>query len=506
MPGPDHTTAAHLREEAATTLRELCDRAGITRTNRHEQLDNHIRRQLDRAREGDPLFELRSGAPSKETLKKDLLYGVPKRAIRSTELRVKILDAALDGGGRYVRVCEKYWNALHPPQSGSIETWYQVTFPEVDPAQGPVGRLFTAIDITEVEIHGEDIHADYRRISPEGPDSEGLRWRGTGVEREGYRFLTFASLDPVRNRSFGGVALCRVGDAREEHYVGYYHRPADPAAGQPFQLERRRVAWFRQPPLGAWPRVALLDWDNTLHEGWTLVPWCEFLESEDVIPAAEGTAAKLKEILADYPNGASHDELAAQTSELYAQALRSVPDPLIPQLAQRFIGNPRRFRPYRWVDPFLRGLVSLGIAPVIVSGAPAEVLTAWVTSRPSSVAACFGLQAPGATSAALRSEFLSGIVPGQVNPATADGKQHLVDQVVRTRRRVVLGAGDSTSDHPLWDAAEYGIYVGTAVRPVSDPERALVVETPQQAEHGELVAWVRGRIGVWNRGESADAL
>jgi phosphoserine phosphatase len=497
VPRPDLAIAAALRKDALALLQRLCDEAGIPRSNRHEGLYRHIERTLRESQEGDSLFEYRREGPSAETLKRDLLRGIPQRPIRATELRVRILDIALGAGGRYRKLCEEYWNALRPSLPGSSEVWYQICYPELDPVLGLIGRPYTAIDIAELEAHGEDLQVDYRRISPEDESSHDLYWRATGFEREGYRFLAFASLDPIHNRSFGAVALRRVGDAREEHYEGYYFRPGDPASAQPLQLERRRVAWFRSPPPGAWPRIALLDWDNTLHEGWTLIRWCEFLGQEGLIPGGAELAEKLTQLLADYPNGLSHDELAAQTAELYAHAIRERTPSEIREAARRFVVDSRRFRPYRWVDAFLRGLRDYGIAPVIISGAPAEVLAAWAVTRREVIAACFGLQAPNATSAALSNEFMSAITPGLVNPATAEGKQQLVDQLKRTRRRVMLGVGDSASDLPLWEAAEAAIYVGNVITPPSGNASSLVVENPAGWDASRLLTWVRAQFEPW---------
>jgi phosphoserine phosphatase len=498
MPQPDLVIAAALRKDAAALLQRLCDEAGIPRSNRHEGLCKHIEQALKKSREGDLLFEYRREGPSAETPKRDLLHGIPQRPIRATELRVRILDIALGASGRYRKLCEEYWNALHPLLPGSSEVWYQVSYPELDPMLGLIGRPYTAIDVAELEAHGEDLQIDYRRISPEDESNRDLYWRASGFEREGYRFLAFASLDPIRNRSFGAVALRRVGDVREEHYEGYYFRPGDPASTHPLQLERRRVAWFRHPPLGAWPRIALLDWDNTLHEGWTLVRWCEFLGQEELIPGDAELAGKLTQLLADYPNGLSHDELAVQTAELYAHAVSATPPGEIKDAARRFVVDSRRFRPYRWVDSFLRGLCDYGIAPVIISGAPAEVLAAWAMNRKEIVAACFGLQAPNATSAALSNEFMSAVTPGLVNPATAEGKQQLVDQLKRTRRRVMLGVGDSASDLPLWGAAEAAIYVGNVMAPPSDATSSLVVKEAAGWDASRLLAWVHAQFEPWH--------
>jgi phosphoserine phosphatase len=459
-------------------------------------LERFIHEKLRDCKEGDQIFPYRREAPAAETLKKDLLRGIPGRPIRATERRVHILDGVLDARGSYVALCERYWKALHPPQPSNTEVWFQVTFPEFDPVQGPVGRLYTAVDIAELESHGEEIQVDYHRISPEEESSLRLRWKSTGFEREGYRFLAFASMDSVRNRSLGAVALRLVGDAREEHYEGFYFRPGDPAAAYPLQLERRRVAWFKAVPLGAFPHIALLDWDNSLHEGWTLVPWAEFLSRESYIRDDGTLPEKLRELLSAYPAKASHDELALQTSEVYAQAIGNMPRSAILDAARRFVSDPRRFRPYPWTDSFLRGLHDLGIAPVIISGAPAEVLAAWVAPRKDVVAACFGLDAPNAASAALSNDFLP-VIAGTGNPATTEGKKKLVEQIKRMKRRVVLALGDSASDTALWEAADNRIYIGTVMRPASSSS-TLIIDTPSEVSASTLIDWVIARIGPWD--------
>lgn len=501
--GSNQAIIGQLRKDAIDLLHKLCDRAGIAHSNRHEALQNYIHEALTNCREGDPLFADRDKPrPSSEALKRDLQRGPPARPIGSTERRVRIVDGVLNATGSYAAVCDRYWKALHLPQPDDSEVWFQVTFPEMDPLRGPVGRQYTAIDIVGLESHGEEIQASYQRVSPEDESSLGLRWRAVGYQREGYRFLAFASLDSVRNRSAGAVTLRLVGDAREEHYEGFYVRPGDPAAAHHLQLERRRVAWFRSAPLAALPRIALLDWDNSLHDGWTLVRWTEFLNREKILGDGGALARKLAELLRAYPAKASHDELAVQTSEVYAQALEGIATSTIADAAQRFVSDPRCFRPYRWADTFLHGLCDLGVAPIIISGAPAEVLAAWATPREEFVAACFGLDAPHAASAALSSQYLA-VLPGTVNPATTEGKRQLVDQLKRLKRRVVLAVGDSESDLALWEAAENHIYVGTIVRQHVDDSSDYILSEAVDADASVLLEWVEERVGSW---DAADVL
>jgi hypothetical protein len=200
-------------------------------------------------------------------------------------------------------------------------------------------------------------------------------------------------------------------------------------------------------------------------------------------------------MLADYPNGLSHDELAIQTANLYAQAVQHAAPAEINEAAVLFVADSGRFRPYSWIDDFLQGLCDYGVAPIIISGAPVEVLAAWAKKRAGRVAACFGLEAPSKTSAALSSRFLT-VTPRQINPATADGKQDVVDQLKRARRRILLGVGDSVSDTPLWDAADNRIYMGTAVAAPEGSASVLTVESPADCTADDLLRWVRGRFGA----------
>jgi hypothetical protein len=137
------------------------------------------------------------------------------------------------------------------------------------------------------------------------------------------------------------------------------------------------------------------------------------------------------------------------------------------------------------------------MAPIIISGAPVEVLAAWAVTRKEFVAGCFGLQAPDATSAALSNEFLAAIMPGPVNPATAEGKKQLIDQLVRARRQIVLGVGDSASDAPIWRAAEASVYIGTVITPYESTDSSLVVENPSGWEAADLLTWVHSRLKPW---------
>ena len=118
-------------------------------------------------------------------------------------------------------------------------------------------------------------------------------------------------------------------------------------------------------------RIALLDWDNSLHLGFTMGPWMHQLARD----AAETlTADRFDRALADYEAGSlAYDTFALLAEQLYtvlmdgrhaadveAVAAHLVPiDPLRP-------GTPE----------LIAALLALDIRPILVSGAPIEVLRA----------------------------------------------------------------------------------------------------------------------------------
>ncbi|GAB3439291.1 hypothetical protein GCM10027436_21290 [Actinophytocola sediminis] len=67
--------------------------------------------------------------------------------------------------------------------------------------------------------------------------------------------------------------------------------------------------------------MALVDWDNTLRPGFTILDWSRHLAAENLFDAS--TLRELIEVVDDYLVGAvAYQDLAARAPELYAAGLR----------------------------------------------------------------------------------------------------------------------------------------------------------------------------------------
>lgn len=194
-------------------------------------------------------------------------------------------------------------------------------------------------------------------------------------------------------------------------------------------------------------RIAVLDWDNSLHLGFTMGPWMHAL-ARDAQESA--TADRFDRALADHEGGRlAYDAFALLAEELYtglmdgriaadveATAARLVPiDPLRP-------GTPE----------LIAALLARDIHPVLISGAPIEVLRAHADA--------LGIAPGDVTGWTLERDgdrYLGRLAGG--NTARGGSKAQIVARLVAAGAEVVLGVGDSDADRPLVDAARIGAWI-----------------------------------------------
>src|SRR5437899_918283 len=119
-------------------------------------------------------------------------------------------------------------------------------------------------------------------------------------------------------------------------------------------------------------RVALLDWDGTLREDFTIRAWVKFLVSHRVIP--EKIISDTEEIFSSLFRGnISHDEASILTSQIYAFYLKGCSTSDIAELALHFTEEDVR-NLCSFSSALFSSLEDSSIQAIVISGAPGDIL------------------------------------------------------------------------------------------------------------------------------------
>jgi phosphoserine phosphatase len=204
-------------------------------------------------------------------------------------------------------------------------------------------------------------------------------------------------------------------------------------------------------------RLALLDWDNTLRPGFTVTDWTNFLKSRNqydrVINDQIFTAIENY-----HRHKLTYAELSELIAELYASGLEGQTVSSIQNSAIDFVRHDQA-NLFRFTPHFLMLLADEEIGAYIVSGCPAEVLSAY-----SSVLTWhehYGIEA----------ECQNGYYTGKVaaDRANMKGKQLAVAQIIGDDQ-ALLAAGDSVSDLPLFENAKIRLIIDNPQLLESQPD------------------------------------
>ena len=203
--------------------------------------------------------------------------------------------------------------------------------------------------------------------------------------------------------------------------------------------------------------VALLDWDFTLHERFTLFDWNSFLAANDALDPA--IAKVLTESLADYNSGRmTYAELFEAAPTLYAEGLAGQSVEVVGRLSKSFVETDRPLV-YEFTRPLMKLLLDLDIRPVVVSGAPTEVLGAYVDELGWSE--MFGIDVDKRDDV-----YLSTLTS---NPAIGPAKERIASMLA-SRYNITAAFGDSEADVPMLSAAKAKFVVSSPdlIRPATD--------------------------------------
>ena len=217
-------------------------------------------------------------------------------------------------------------------------------------------------------------------------------------------------------------------------------------------------------------RVALLDWDGSLHRGLTLRSWTHYLREREVLPAAIADA--IEERFTVYDEGAlPYRRLATETPQLYAVGLEGVRESELQAHARAYVEEDAR-EVFAFTAVLLDSLVEREIETLVISGSPVETL-ALHQER-------LAIRRRWAIEVAVRDGRYTGEL--EFNPAEQTAKESVISTAVEGAR-VALAVGDSEADLPMLEMAEARIVVDNDAL-LEDDEATLHLSPDSTADGG----------------------
>lgn len=189
-------------------------------------------------------------------------------------------------------------------------------------------------------------------------------------------------------------------------------------------------------------RYALLDWDNTLREGFTITSWTKYLCDKSAIK--KDTYSKLmRQFELHQMRKISYGQLANTSTEIYVQALAGAELCTIEKLAYHFCQKDSAV--FQFVNKLFDFFKKSEVDIIIISGSPQVVLLQY--AKRFGINEVYGMDI----------EVLDGRYTGIVRQDYGAEKTHIVQEICYSRnRRPLIAFGDSTADEPLLKAAKYG--------------------------------------------------
>lgn len=198
-------------------------------------------------------------------------------------------------------------------------------------------------------------------------------------------------------------------------------------------------------PMAPGPPVALLDWDGTVRDGWTLPGWMNALRDDS---GNSDLAAQFESRSRRYRAGKlTHDELVDEAEKLYLEALANHTPTSIADAAAEFLRRDRR-NIRRFAAHLIDQLQRRGVEIIVISGAPSIVLDHYRNDL--SISKVAGMEVV----------WEDRVWKPRINPGLSHVKAACVEDMCRGRR-VIASFGDSASDRPLFDIAEVPVVVGS---------------------------------------------
>ena len=193
-------------------------------------------------------------------------------------------------------------------------------------------------------------------------------------------------------------------------------------------------------------RIALLDWDGSLHRGLTLRSWSSYLRDREML--RDDLACAIEERFAAHEQGDfPYSRLTIETPDLYARGLEGVTQAALAAHARTYVESDIAAL-FAFVRGLLQSIVDRGIETVVISGSPIETLTVYQEHLP--------LHELWGITLEVRDGRFTGEL--ELNPAEQTAKEHIVSTALE-QATVALAVGDSEADLPMLEAAHARVVV-----------------------------------------------
>lgn len=225
--------------------------------------------------------------------------------------------------------------------------------------------------------------------------------------------------------------------------------------------------------------VAFLDWDRSLHDGFTTVPWMDFLISHDRFDRS--VRARVAEVFEEHARGTvSYATLAEEVCTAQCTGVRGQDVAELALLAEQFVDMDQH-RVHEYTRPLIELLIGNGVEPIVVSGAPSQVLDVYARRLGiSTVHAVEALYEDGVFTGATGNLF-----------AVTEEKRRIVSEELSARGRpqALLAVGDSEADLPLLEAATWRLVVDAPAL-LAESDTTLHVDTTSPGATERVLSFV----------------
>lgn len=198
-------------------------------------------------------------------------------------------------------------------------------------------------------------------------------------------------------------------------------------------------------------RYAILDWDNTIRNGYTLYSWVEYLYQCKIIDTC--LLRKLEVLKYQYiKKEITHDQYAYRACVEYAKTLAGKEIRELDQVMDKYIIEDRKFL-FPQMCILLKRMAQKNIDIIIISGAPFRILEQYKKKLYLKEIYAF------------REGETDGVFTGKVACNYGFDKNKKVKELIKQYGgHPYIACGDSQSDISLLDNSDYPICIGNELK------------------------------------------